>query len=60
MKKAVNWALRSIGKKNKYLNEKAIELAKEILKMDYKSSQWIAKDAIKELESENVQNRLKK
>ena len=60
VKKAVNWALRSIGKKNKYLNEKAIELAKEILKLDYKSAQWIAKDAIKELESENVQNRLKK
>ena len=60
VKKAVNWALRSIGKKNKYLNKKAIELAKEILKLDYKSAQWIAKDAIKELESENVQNRLKK
>ena len=59
VKKAVNWALRSIGKKNKYLNEKAIELAKEILELDYKSAQWIAKNAIKELESEEVQNKLK-
>ena len=60
VKKSVNWALRSIGKKNKYLNKKAITLANEILKLDYKSSQWIAKDALKELESEEVQNRLKK
>ena len=60
VKKAVNWALRSIGKKNKYLNKKAIKLANEISELDYKSAQWIAKDALKELESENVQNRLKK
>ena len=60
VKKSVNWALRSIGKKNKYLNKKAIMLANEILKLEYKSAQWIAKDAIKELESEEVQNRLDK
>ena len=60
VKKAVNWALRSIGKKNKYLNEKAIILAKEILELDYKSAQWIGKDALKELESKEVQNRLEK
>ena len=58
VKKAVNWALRSIGKKNKYLNKKAIEVANEILKMDSKTAKWIARDAIKELESEDVQNRL--
>jgi len=59
VKKAVNWALRSIGKKNKNLNKKAIALSNEILELDYKSAKWIAKDALKELESDEVQNRLK-
>ena len=58
VKKAVNWALRSIGKKNKYLNKKAIEVANKILERDSKTAKWIARDAIKELESEEVQNRL--
>ena len=60
VKKAVNWALRSIGKKNKYLNKKAIEVANEILEMDSKTAKWIGRDAIKELESKEVQNRLSK
>ena len=59
VKKSVNWALRSIGKKNKHLNKKAIELSNEILEFDYKSARWIAKNALKELESDEVQNRLK-
>ena len=59
VKKAVNWALRQIGKRNLYLNSKALEIAKEILEIDSKSSKWIARDAIKELESEAIQKRLK-
>lgn len=59
VKKAVNWALRHIGKKNQNLNEAAIKLAKEIKQIDSKSARWIANDAIKELESEKVQLRLK-
>ncbi|MBU4246033.1 MAG: DNA alkylation repair protein [Nanoarchaeota archaeon] len=54
VKKAVNWALRQIGKRNAALNKKAIETAKDILKIDSKSSCWIAKDAIKELEKHAV------
>ncbi len=54
VKKAVNWALRNIGKRNVDLNKQAIRLAKEILKIDNKAAQWIAKDAIKELEGEQV------
>lgn len=50
VKKAVNWALRQIGKRNKNLKNKAILLAKEIQKIDSLTSRWIAKDAIKELE----------
>ena len=58
VKKAVNWALRQIGKRNAKLNELAIKTAKEILKINSKSARWIASDAIKELESAAVQKRL--
>ncbi len=54
VKKAVNWALRSIGKRNIDLNRKAIETANEILKFKCKSAQWIAKDAIRKLEGVKV------
>jgi len=60
VKKAVNWALRNIGKRNLNLNEKAIETAKEIQKMESRSARWIASDAIRELTSEAVQKRLQK
>jgi len=59
VKKAVNWALRQIGKRNKNLNARAIETAKEILKMDSRSSKWIASDAIRELTNDAVKKRLK-
>jgi len=49
VKKAVNWALRQIGKRNKNLRKEAIKLANEIQKIDNKSAKWIAKDALKEL-----------
>jgi len=60
VKKAVNWALRQIGKRNIKLNEKAIKLAKEIIKIDSKSAKWIAKDALRELTCRAVQERLRK
>jgi 3-methyladenine DNA glycosylase AlkD len=59
VKKAVNWALRNIGKRNKNINKKAIKVAKEIQKIDSKSARWIANDAIRELSSEKIQNRFK-
>jgi 3-methyladenine DNA glycosylase AlkD len=58
VKKAVNWALRQIGKKNLNLNKKAIELAYQIQEIDSKTARWIAKDAIKELESDKIQSRI--
>ena len=58
VKKAVNWALRQIGKRNLNLNEKAIKIAEEIQKMDSKSARWIASDTLKELRSEKIQGRL--
>lgn len=58
VRKAVNWALRQIGKRNKNLNKEAIKTAKEILKIDNKTAKWIASDAIRELTSEAIQKRL--
>lgn len=58
VKKAVNWALRNIGKRNKALNKRAIEVAREIQKLDSKSARWIAADALRELTSEAMRARL--
>jgi len=58
VKKAVNWALRGIGKRNKTLNTAALETARRILNQDTRAARWIARDALKELESEKVQLRL--
>ena len=60
VKKAVNWALRNMGKRNVHLNEAAISTAKEIQRLDSKAARWIAADAIRELESDAVQSRLRK
>ncbi|MHC1605595.1 MAG: DNA alkylation repair protein [Candidatus Methanofastidiosia archaeon] len=60
VKKAINWALRNIGKRNLNLNRKAIKTAKEIQKIDSKSARWVASDAIRELTSKAVQERLQK
>lgn len=58
VKKSVNWALRQIGKTNRENNKKALALAYEILEIDVKSSKWVARGAIRELESEKVQKKL--
>jgi len=49
VKKAVNWALRQIGKRNRALNGAAIKCAEQIRKIDSKSAKWIAADALREL-----------
>jgi len=60
VKKGINWALRQIGKRNLELNKQAIQLGRQMNQMDVKSAGWIAKDALNELESEKIQNRLQK
>jgi len=60
VKKAVNWALRNIGKRSFNLNAAAIDTARKIQQLDSKSAHWIATDAIRELESEAVQSRLRR
>jgi 3-methyladenine DNA glycosylase AlkD len=60
VKKAVNWALRNIGKRNLNLNEAAINTAKEIQRIDSKAARWVASDTLRELTGEAVQTRLRK
>lgn len=59
VKKAVNWGLRQIGKRNLQLNKAAIRTAREIQKIDSKCARWIASDALRELTSAQVQRRLR-
>jgi len=59
VKKAVNWALRQIGKRNLFLRTQALKIAKEILKIENKAAKWIAGDAIRELENEKIIARIK-
>jgi len=60
VKKAVNWALRQIGKRNLELNRAAIECADRIKAQNTKSARWIAADALRELHSDKVIDRLRK
>lgn len=59
VRKAVNWALRQIGKRNRNLNKLAIETAKSIRTLESRSARWIAADALRELCSSRVQRRLR-
>jgi len=59
VKKAVNWALRQIGKRNVNLNKAAVETATDIHKVDSRAAKWISSDALRELKSTAVQKRLR-
>jgi 3-methyladenine DNA glycosylase AlkD len=59
VKKALNWALRQIGKRNRHLNPLAIEAGERIRQIDSKAARWIASDALRELASSKVRQRLK-
>jgi 3-methyladenine DNA glycosylase AlkD len=59
VKKAVSWALRTIGKRNARLNAAALATAREIRQLDSRAARWIASDAIRELESDATRRRLR-
>ena len=59
VRKAINWALRQIGKRNLKLNRAAIREAERIRKIDSRAAGWIAADALRELHGEAVQRRLR-
>jgi len=54
VRKAVNWALRQIGKRNKDLLGEAIKTAKEIQTLESKSARWIASDALREFKTKQL------
>jgi 3-methyladenine DNA glycosylase AlkD len=58
VKKAVSWALRTIGKRNARLNQAAIQTARELQQLDARAARWIAADALRELEGDAVRKRL--
>ena len=59
VRKAVNWALRQIGKRSLYLNALAVDTAERIKQQNSKPARWIASDALRELKSEKVIERLR-
>jgi 3-methyladenine DNA glycosylase AlkD len=59
VKKAVSWALRQIGKRSADLNARAVRTAGQIEQTDAPSARWIAGDALRELRSDAVRERLK-
>ena len=58
VKKAVSWALRSIGKRSRGLNTKAIRTAEQIARIDARAARWVARDVLRELRGDPVQARL--
>lgn len=57
VKKAVNMALRAIGKRNAALNAEAIVVARRLADSKDAAASWIGKDALRELTSRKTQNR---
>jgi 3-methyladenine DNA glycosylase AlkD len=60
VRKAVNWALRQVGKRNHNLNSHAIVLAEKLLNSENKTARWIGKDAFRELTGEGVKKTLER
>lgn len=59
VKKAVNWALRNIGKRSPALNRRAVAVAQELQARESRAARWIASDALRELASDAVQKRIR-
>ena len=60
VRKAVNWALRQIGKRSHFLRLEALKRIEELLKNNNKTAQWIAKDALRELNEEKIIKRIRR
>lgn len=58
VKKAVNWALRQIGKRNATLHPIAIALAEKLETSENPARKWIGKDAVRELKSDPIVKRV--
>jgi 3-methyladenine DNA glycosylase AlkD len=60
VRKAVNWAIRQIGKRNLNLNKRAVEISEQIRSTGTRAGRWIAADALRELTNPKVLDRLAK
>jgi 3-methyladenine DNA glycosylase AlkD len=60
VRKAVNWALRQIGKRNLVLYNEALKVSQALMNSDNKTARWIGSDAYRELMSETAINRMKR
>jgi 3-methyladenine DNA glycosylase AlkD len=58
VKKGVSWALRQIGKRNRSLHAAAVDEAERISLLGTPPARWIARDVLRELESEKTRSRL--
>jgi 3-methyladenine DNA glycosylase AlkD len=58
VRKAVNWALRNIGKRNRTCHAPALLLAERLAADEDKTARWIGKDAVRELTGEKILARL--
>ena len=59
VKKAVSWALRGLGRRNRALNAAATELARSLSTSTKPATRWIGKDALKDLTSPALRRRLR-
>ena len=59
VKKAVNMALRAIGKRNRALNAAAVAVARRLADSKDATAKWVGRDALRELTSPSVARRLK-
>lgn len=58
VKKAINWALRSIGKRGPALNRAAVEVSRRLASSSESAARWVGKDALRELTGPAVSRRL--
>jgi len=58
VRKAVNWALRQIGKRGPSLHQKAVGVARRLAASRSKSARWVGGDALRELASDRVRDRM--
>ena len=58
VKKAVNWALRQIGKRDLALHAAAIDEAQSLLALEDRTARWIARDALRELHDPKIVARI--
>lgn len=59
VRKAVNWALRQIGKRNQRLHREALEVSRRLISMSDKTAVWIGKNALRELSDPKVMARIR-